>query len=166
MVSKIILYASSLIPSVTKDYNNIDEAMRLGFNWTKGPFEMLEELGVKFFVEKDSQLKTNEFIKKLYNEKTDIFYGKRQIYTNLETLGKVKQLAKINKDNESAITYEHKSYKIVEFNTKANTLDYDSMDALKKASDQNMIIINEGMQFSAGVNLNGMASIGELAVLP
>ena len=154
VISKIILYASSLIPNVTKDYNNIDEAMRLGFNWIKGPFEMLEELGVKFFVEKDAQLKTNEFIKKLYNEKTDTFYGKRQIYTNLETLGKVKQLAKINKDNKSAITYEHKNYKIVEFNTKANTLDYDSMDALKKASDQNLIIINEGMQFSAGVNLN------------
>ena len=154
VISKIILYASSLIPSVTKDYNNIDEAMRLGFNWTKGPFEMLEELGVKFFVEKDSQLTMNEFIKKLYDKKTDSFYGKRQIYTNLETLGKVKQLAKINKDNKSALTYEHKDYKIVEFNTKANTLDYDSMDALKKASDKNLIIINEGMQFSAGVNLN------------
>ena len=154
VISKIILYASSLIPNVTKDYNNIDEAMRLGFNWTKGPFEMLEELGVKFFAEKDSQLKMNEFIKKLYDKKTDFFYGKRQIYTNLETLGKVKQLAKINKDNKSALTYEHKDYKIVEFNTKANTLDYDSMDALKKASEKNLIIINEGMQFSAGVNLN------------
>jgi len=42
----------------------------------------------------------------------------------------------------------------VEFNTKANTLDYDSMNALRAASDQNLIIINEGMQFSAGVNLN------------
>ena len=154
VVSKIILYASSLIPSVTRDYNNIDEAMRLGFNWSKGPFEMLEELGVKFFVEKDNQLKTNEFIKSLYDKKTDSFYGKRQIYTNLETLGKVKQLAKIKKDNKSAFTYEHENYKIVEFDTKANTLDYDSMDALKKASDQNLIIINEGMQFSAGVNLN------------
>jgi len=128
--------------------------MRLGFNWTKGPFEMLEELGVKFFVEKDNQLKKNKFIKELYDKKTETFYGKRQIYTNLETLGKVKQLAKINKDNKSAFTYEHKNFKIVEFNTKANTLDYDSMDALKKASDKNMIIINEGMQFSAGVNLN------------
>jgi len=154
VISKIILYASSLIPNVTKDYNNIDEAMRLGFNWTKGPFEMLEELGVKFFVEKDSQLKTNKFIKELYDKKAETFYGKRQIYTNLETLGKVKQSAKINKDNKSALTYEHKDYKIVEFNTKANTLDYDSMDVLKKASDKNMIIINEGMQFSAGVNLN------------
>jgi len=154
VISKIILYASSLIPNVTKDYNNIDEAMRLGFNWTKGPFEMLEELGVKFFVEKDSQLKTDKFIKELYDKKAETFYGKRQIYTNLETLGKVKQLAKISKDNKSALTYEHKNYKIVEFSTKANTLDYDSMDALKKASDKNLIIINEGMQFSAGVNLN------------
>ena len=154
VISKIILYASSLIPSVTKDYNNIDEAMRLGFNWIKGPFEMLEELGVKFFVEKDVHLKTNEFIKKLYDQKTDTFYGARQIYTNLETLGKVKQLAKIKKDNKSAITYEHKNCKIVEFNTKANTLDYDSMSALRAASDQNLIIINESMQFSAGVNLN------------
>jgi len=154
VISKIILYASSLIPNVTKNYNNIDEAMRLGFNWSKGPFEMLEELGVKFFVEKDSQLKMNKFINELYNKKTATFYGKRQIYTNLETLGKVKQLAKVNQENKSALTYEHKDYKIVEFNTKANTLDYDSMDALKKASDKNMIIINEGMQFSAGVNLN------------
>ena len=154
VISKIILYASSLIPNVTKDYNNIDEAMRLGFNWKRGPFEMLEELGVKFFVEKDSKLKINEFIKKLYDKKINSFYGKRQIYTNLETLGKIKQSAKIYKDNKSALTYEHKNYKIVEFITKANTLDYDSMNALKNASDKNMIIINEGMQFSAGVNLN------------
>ena len=154
VVSKIILYASSLIPNVTKDYNNIDEAMRLGFNWTRGPFEMLEELGVQFFVEKDGQLKINEFIKKIYDKKNDSFYGKRQVYTNLETLGKIKQLVKVQKDNKSAFTYEHKDSKIVEFNTKANTLDYDSMDALKKASDKNLIIINEGMQFSAGVNLN------------
>ena len=154
IISKIILYASSLIPDVTKDYNNIDEAMRLGFNWVKGPFEMLEELGVKFFVEKDSQLQKNKFIQELYDKKIDAFYGKRQIYTNLETLGKVKQFAKTEKDNNSAFIYEHKDCKIVEFNTKANTLDYNSMDALKKASDKNLIIINEGMQFSAGVNLN------------
>jgi len=154
VVSKVILYASSLIPNVTKDYNNIDEAMRLGFNWTRGPFEMLEELGIKYFVEKDNQLQLNEFIKNIYNQKLDSFYGKRQIYTNLETLGKIKQLAKVQKENKSAFIYEYKDYKIVEFNTKANTLDYDSMDALKNALDKNLIIINEGMQFSAGVNLN------------
>ncbi|MBH90693.1 MAG: hypothetical protein CMG67_01095 [Candidatus Marinimicrobia bacterium] len=50
--------------------------------------------------------------------------------------------------------YRFKDFNIVEFNTKANALDYDSMDALKKATDKPLIIINESMQFSAGVNLN------------
>ena len=44
-----ILYASSLVPNITKEYNNIDEALRLGFNWSMGPFEMLEAIGLKFF---------------------------------------------------------------------------------------------------------------------
>ena len=49
VISKIIKYASSLVPSITKEFNDIDEAMRLGFNWAKGPFEMLEEIGVVNF---------------------------------------------------------------------------------------------------------------------
>ena len=36
VISKIIKYASSLVPGITDKFNNIDEAMRLGFNWTKG----------------------------------------------------------------------------------------------------------------------------------
>jgi len=34
VLSKIIKYASSLVPGITDKFNNIDEAMRLGFNWT------------------------------------------------------------------------------------------------------------------------------------
>ncbi|MDC3085490.1 enoyl-CoA hydratase/isomerase family protein, partial [Candidatus Pelagibacter sp.] len=55
--------------------------------------------------------------------------------------------------NDSAKIYKFSDYNIVEFTTKANALDYDSMDALKKATDKPLIIINESMQFSAGVNL-------------
>ena len=69
VISKIIKYASSLVTEITDEFNDIDEAMRLGFNWTRGPFEMLEELGVKFFVEKDNQIQPTDFIKKIY-EKT------------------------------------------------------------------------------------------------
>ena len=46
VISKIIKYASSLVPEITNEFNDIDEAMRLGFNWSKGPFEMLEELSL------------------------------------------------------------------------------------------------------------------------
>ena len=36
----------------TKKYNDIDEALRLGFNWSMGPFEMLENIGLDNFFNK------------------------------------------------------------------------------------------------------------------
>lgn len=154
VISKIIKYASSLVPSITEKFNDIDEAMRLGFNWTMGPFEMLKEIGVKNFFEKIDSFENNKFLENLSKTKDENFYGERQIYTNIETLGKIKPKAiKIDKNNSAEI-YRFKDYNIVEFTTKANTLDYDSMDSLKKATDKPLIIINESMQFSAGVNLS------------
>jgi 3-hydroxyacyl-CoA dehydrogenase len=143
-----------LVPGITDKFNNIDEAMRLGFNWTKGPFEMLKEIGVKNFFERIDDFKNNKFLENLSKSKDENFYGERQLYTNIETLGKIKPKAiKVDKNNSAEI-YRFENFNIVEFNTKANTLDYDSMDCLKKATDKPLIIINESMQFSAGVNLS------------
>ena len=153
VISKIIKYSSSLVPGITKDFNDIDEAMRLGFNWTKGPFEMLEEIGVEDFLIKLMSFEGNEFLENLSKTKNQDFYGSRQKYTEIETLGKVKKKAISIDGNNSAQVYRFNDYNIVEFTTKANALDYDSMDALKKATDKPLIIINESMQFSAGVNL-------------
>ncbi len=153
VISKIIKYASSLVPGITKEFNDIDEAMRLGFNWAKGPFEMLEEIGVKNFFDKVDDFSGNSFLENLSKTQNEDFYGERQKYTNIETLGKVKKTALSLDGNDSAKIYKFSDYNIVEFTTKANALDYDSMDALKKATDKPLIIINESMQFSAGVNL-------------
>jgi 3-hydroxyacyl-CoA dehydrogenase len=153
VISKIIKYSSSLVPAITKDFNDIDEAMRLGFNWAKGPFEMLEEIGVENFFNKIDEFDGNEFLENLSKSKNQDFYGSRQKYTEIETLGKVKKKAISIDGNDSAQVYRFNDYNIVEFTTKANALDYNSMDALKKATDKPLIIINEGMQFSAGVNL-------------
>ncbi len=153
VISKIIKYASSLVPGITKEFNDIDEAMRLGFNWSKGPFEMLEDIGVKNFFDKIDEYKGNYFLENLVKTKNEKFYGQRQKYTKIETLGKVKKTATNIDGNNSAQIYRFNDYNIVEFTTKANALDYDSMDALKKATDKPLIIINESMQFSAGVNL-------------
>ncbi len=153
VISKIIKYASSLVPGITDKFNDIDEAMRLGFNWAMGPFEMLKSIGVKNFFERIDSFENNKFLEKLNQNKDENFYGERQRYTNIETLGKVKPKAiKIDK-NKSADIYRFKDFNIVEFTTKACALDYDSMDALKNATDKPLIIMNESMQFSAGVNL-------------
>ena len=154
VISKIIKYASSLVPEITDEFNDIDEAMRLGFNWNKGPFEMLEEIGVNNFFNKIENYKGNKFLEDLAVTKNEKFHGVRQKYTDIETLGKVKKTATNIDGNSSAKIYRFKDYNIVEFTTKANALDYNSMDALKKATDKPLIIINESMQFSAGVNLS------------
>ncbi len=154
VISKIILYSSSLVPSITNEYNDIDEALRLGFNWSMGPFEMLESIGLENFFSKIGNIEKNEFLDNLKKKKLKRFYDQRQKYTEIETLGKVKKnVVKIDK-NDSAEIFRFKDFNIVEFNTKANALDYNSMDALKNATDKPLIIINESMQFSAGVNLN------------
>ena len=154
VISKIIKYASSLVPGITDKFNDIDEAMRLGFNWTKGPFEMLNEIGVKSFFERIDKFENNNFLENLSKNKNENFYGERQKYTQMETLGKIKPKAiKLDKNNSAEI-YRFNDFNIVEFTTKANALDYDSMDSLKNATDKPLIIINESMQFSAGVNLS------------
>ena len=154
VISKIISYASSLVPGITDEFNDIDEAMRLGFNWTKGPFEMLEEIGVANFFNRIESYKGNKFLEELSKTKNEKFHGIRQKYTDIETFGKIKKTATNVDGNNSASIYRFNDYNIVEFTTKANALDYDSMDALKKATDKPLIIINESMQFSAGVNLS------------
>ena len=137
VINKITDYASFLIPNVTENKNDIDEAMRLGFNWNIGPFEMLENI---------TNSKNSEIFKQNYLDKT------------LSTLRRIKNNKNsfLSKDNSSASCYyyEPKNYNIVEFKTKANALDSQSMDMLKSALDKNLIIINDSAQFSAGVNLN------------
>ncbi|MEM8924276.1 MAG: 3-hydroxyacyl-CoA dehydrogenase NAD-binding domain-containing protein [Actinomycetota bacterium] len=39
-------YAAGLVPEIADDIVNIDNAIRWGFNWTLGPFEMLDHLGL------------------------------------------------------------------------------------------------------------------------
>ena len=38
-------YAAELVPEISDDIVNIDRAMRWGFAWAKGPFELIDEIG-------------------------------------------------------------------------------------------------------------------------
>ena len=45
MVADTLCYAADLVPEISNDIVNIDRAMRWGFNWQAGPFQMLDEFG-------------------------------------------------------------------------------------------------------------------------
>ena len=45
VLARIFAYAGGLIPHVTHTPQTIDDAMKLGFNWQRGVFEMMDALG-------------------------------------------------------------------------------------------------------------------------
>jgi 3-hydroxyacyl-CoA dehydrogenase len=46
-----LAYAASLVPEIAGTIADVDEAMRLGYNWKFGPFEMIDQLGPKWFAD-------------------------------------------------------------------------------------------------------------------
>ena len=52
IMSNTLAYAADLVPEIADDIVNIDRAMRWGFNWQQGPFEMIDEIGAERFTEK------------------------------------------------------------------------------------------------------------------
>jgi 3-hydroxyacyl-CoA dehydrogenase len=52
IMGSTLAYAANLIPAISDDIVNVDRAMRWGFAWGKGPFELLDALGPLKFLEK------------------------------------------------------------------------------------------------------------------
>ena len=52
ILSRSLSYAASLIPEVGDDPVAIDDAMKLGYNWIQGPFELIDEIGVDRFIDR------------------------------------------------------------------------------------------------------------------
>ena len=150
ILTKVIRYAAFLIPDVSSKYIDIDDALRLGFNWTIGPFEMLSNIETNSFIQENTDINYFETIQNNFK------FEKRPGYLdpNIDNLRSLKLEKTFY--NPSANVQDSSSFQIVEFTTKANALSTDSMLALKEAAQNNKstIIINEAMQFSAGVNLN------------
>ena len=142
--------------------------MVLGFNWAKGPFEILADIGIKKFVEKDQTINPNKFIKDLYLKENDgSWYGIKQLYLphNLHTArrGNSANFLSINEnDSPSAQVLKCNAgkivpwndscagirYRIVNFSTKANTLDDISMKALSIACNKTPAISKSSSLFS------------------
>ncbi len=49
---RTLCYAANLIPEIADDPVNVDNAIKWGFNWVKGPFEMLDHLGPARVIER------------------------------------------------------------------------------------------------------------------
>ncbi len=185
-----LVYAASLVPEIADSVAEVDEAMRLGTNWKKGPFEMIDDLGPKWFAEK---LKTEgiEVPKLLQQVGEGSFYkvesgkltyfgtdGKYHAVPRAEgvlLLSDIKLNSKpLVKTGSASVWDIGDGVLCVEFTGKMNALDEQVFDAYQQAiklitkGDQYkaMVIYNEGSNFSAGANLGLALFAINLALWP
>lgn len=171
--SKTLSYAASLIPEISDDISSIDVAMREGYHWELGPFELMDKLGLKQFTEKlqaENQslppiLNRQENFYKLEDRElkaTDLNGRYHPIHRpeGVLVLSDIKRQNTLILGNSSASLWDiGNGVTCLEFHSKMNTLDMDIMDLINESIDkiQNeftaLVIYNDGINFSVGANL-------------
>jgi 3-hydroxyacyl-CoA dehydrogenase len=173
-----LCYAAELVPDVNDSLVAIDDAMKLGYNWLKGPFEMIDAIGVDRFIarlEQDGR-EVPAFLRaaageSFYRVKGDQlqYLQADGSYTRLERAPGVIRFSEKRRTlspragNAKASYYElEDDIGLVEFHSKANALDGESMQLLEQALDDashrlsGLIIHNDAQHFSCGVNLESV----------
>ena len=92
VMGSTLAYAADLIPEIAEDIVNIDRAMRWGFAWSKGPFEMLDEIGPDNFINKckENNISIPKMLQILDESENSTFYkdgkylSKEGIYMGIE----------------------------------------------------------------------------------
>lgn len=175
VLAKTLSYAASLIPEVADDPLPVDEAMKLGYSWGKGPFEMLDELDPAWFA---ARLEAEGFAippifervgdGRFYRIEKDAlarigFDGRYQKVRRPPGVARLSDLTRIQKpliSNDAASLWDvGDGIACVEFHTKANALGPDSMVLVAESLDvvdtefQALLIHNDAPHFSVGFNL-------------
>jgi 3-hydroxyacyl-CoA dehydrogenase len=173
VLSNTLCYAASLVPEISDDITGIDAAIRDGYNWKFGPFELLDQIGVPWFVDK---LKfENRFIPPLLTNNSSLYstgagrlafadlsgnYHPAQRAEGVLLLTDIKQQNKPLLKNGSASLWDiGDGVACLEFHSKMNTLDMDSMSMINQSIDKvskefkALVIHNDAENFSAGANL-------------
>jgi len=178
ILSNTLCYAVELVPDVNESLVAVDDAMKLGYNWLQGPFEMIDTYGVDRFIERlrKEERSVPAFLmtaagKSFFRvEDGALLYLKADgNYSRLERAQGITRLSEKRReltpiDENAAASYFGLAADIglVEFHSKANTLDADSMrvlaDAVAHASEnfKGLIVHNDAPHFSCGVNLESV----------
>ncbi|MEH6445180.1 MAG: 3-hydroxyacyl-CoA dehydrogenase NAD-binding domain-containing protein [Oceanospirillaceae bacterium] len=188
VMSRTLAYATQLVPQVADDINAVDEAMRLGYNWKLGPFELIDKIGARWFKEKlqaeniaiSATLEAavaQGFYKKdeaqILSLNTQGGYSSVQRAAGVVMLSDIKRNAQAILSNPSASLWDIGDGVVCfEFTSKMNSLDSDTMKLLHKSilevssNYQAMVIYSDADNFSAGANLGLAMFAANIAAWP
>jgi 3-hydroxyacyl-CoA dehydrogenase len=75
---KFFNYTANIIPSACENICEIDQAMKCGYNWKLGPFELIDKIGIGFL--KEELHKEKITIAKILESCTSNFYNNNQYF--------------------------------------------------------------------------------------
>ena len=170
-------YAAYIVPEVSDDIYAIDGAMKVGYNWKNGPFEMMDSIGIKSMVQRlqESNRNVPPFLS-LALEKGSFYNIEDREITRLTpdgemvivdrseeilTVADLRRRGKPLKRNSSASIWDMgDDVLLVEYHTKMNAMDPMNMEMLLNAVDmaenedwKGVVIGNDAPNFCAGANL-------------
>jgi len=176
--SAMFEYVSNRIPEISDEVYRIDDAMKAGFGWENGPFEIWDAIGVEKGIEimKAEGKTPAPWVSDMLSNGSTSFYSVKDgatYYYDIPAKTQTKKpgqdafiiLDNIRKSNEvfknSGVVIEDLGDGILncEFQSKMNTIGGDVLAGINKAIDlaekdfQGLVIGNQAANFSVGANI-------------
>ncbi|MFV8226024.1 3-hydroxyacyl-CoA dehydrogenase NAD-binding domain-containing protein, partial [Christiangramia aquimixticola] len=176
--SALFAYVSNRIPEISDELYKIDDAMKAGFGWEHGPFQIWDAIGVEKGIEmmKAEGYEPAAWVNEMLENGSNSFYTVKEgntYYYDIQDKKQAKvpgQDAFIILDNirESKEVFKNSGVVVedlgdgilnVEFRSKMNSIGGDVLDGLNKAIDmaekdyQGLVVANDGKNFSVGANI-------------
>lgn len=171
-------YVSNRIPEISDDLYKIDDAMKAGFGWENGPFEIWDAIGVAKGIElmQAEGLAPAVWVTEMLASGNDSFYTVKDgitHYYNIASksqvkvpgqdafiiLNNIRESKKIWSNSESVIQDLGDGIINIEFQSKMNSIGGGVIQGINKAIDlaekeyNGLVIGNQAANFSVGANL-------------
>ena len=172
-------YAQNRIPEISDNTYSIDDAVKAGFGWENGPFEVWDSIGIQQGIDlmKSYNKKPAKWIEELVLSETKSFYSITNGYAYYYDISEKKHLIKPGQESfiildnirKTKLVWENEEFVVedlgdgilnAEFRSKMNSIGENVLLGLDKAIDiaeenfQGLVIGNQAPYFSAGANLS------------
>jgi len=174
----LFAYVSNRIPEISDELYKIDDAMKAGFGWQHGPFQIWDAIGVEKGIEMMAAegLKPADWVHDMIASGSDSFYSiidgatyfyniSRKEQTKIPgqdsfiILDNIRKTTEVFKNSGVSVQDLGDGILNVEFQSKMNTIGGDVLAGLNKAIDMaerdfaGLIVGNQGPNFSVGANI-------------